>query len=618
MWYKRWIIREEEYVYRLNDDNYIVVTFEKECIRFSINNIPTPSDPKVFHQIYPAISLLSPKETGNDISDVANAKIAYLERLISIDKHPYCEDFPINKNIFPIVFLEFISELEDEKSIFINDSNYECVKKKLHKSIIYRLLAAKLFYYKHIPYKRIPKESTEYNKRVTEYSDLLMDPKLTSILPPKEVGKDSFFHNPEYELQRIIDKNIDIQKEEQTETYIDPNVRKKIQNYFFRKHSTISAYYSRTGKIVYWIIWCIMIFWVCCVIGKCLCTSSTIDNYKCLLYSGIAISGLFFINAFFNWNSNSFFPRICIALVAAWSLIVLSGDFVFSHLLGKNSLVIWGIPAVSGLMILFVLLVECRAHSPYYPKNPFNLFCCSFWKECNWKIIPILSFSLFLSLLMGMFIQLATFKPLLAAGNTLTQVTFSSNFNKIEHHKNNVQLLIDDLESYKSEIIVAKTHNVSNENLLYLQREKHIKTFFNDSIIKDLYCVRMDSIFRIKALTIRMDSIDILLSDLHTRMINLHHFTAIYCNTDSLLRIISTESYYFKNTDSDSLFCECFLKNDSAKKDISCVPMPLSWIDDGEQLYLFPKLLVFHAFIALLIAFIVQMIVSGKTVTEGL
>jgi hypothetical protein len=46
-----------------------------------------------------------------------------------------------------------------------------------------------------------------------------------------------------------------------------------------------------------------------------------------------------------------------------------------------------------------------------------------------------------------------------------------------------------------------------------------------------------------------------------------------------------------------------------------CVKIKMPLIGDA---YLFPRALVFHSFIVLLLSFIVQIIISGKTVTEGL
>jgi len=297
-------------------------------------------------------------------------------------------------------------------------------------------------------------------------------------------------------------------------------------------------------------------------------------------------------------------------------LIIVGGLF------NNNVLIDIGIPLFSGLIILFVLIMECRAHSHNYFQI-YRIFDKEFWREikreCNIKVTPILVFSLFLSLLIGMMIQLAAYKSLLDTENKLPQVTFSSNFTKIEHHKNNIQLLINDLESYKSEIIVTSTHKLPFDTLLRYNREKHIQTFFTEgSIIKKMYHANMDSIFQAKDLISQINHIDALLPELHSRIIDLHHFTATYNNTDSLLKII-TKTCLLK--DENYKIYSQFLRSDiKNKRGHIAVFSWKPWInkDDVEQAYLFPKLLVIHAFIALLIAFIVNMIVSGKTVTEGL
>jgi hypothetical protein len=657
-----WTKRDSEYVYHLHDTprHYISVILGEQHIRFFKNNTTLSSSYFPKGEPIHAISLLSPKETGNailGISCITNDILKILdENRNELDieiNHSYCPDFPIEKNnIFQIAFLDFVCELEQENSLFANEPAFKSTKEKLHKSTVYKLLTAKLAYHQYVIGSRIPKDSYAYNHCVTQYADLLMSPKLSSIFPPDKVGKGCLFENPEYELQRIMLKNTCIRKSKYNKHrlwvlplfakvaalcyfYLDKywgaklfppvimalslliepvskkkkrdiyiNIRKKIQNFFFQKHSTTVAYYTWTGKILYWFTWMSMAVWSILFVCECLSENSKFG----LIYSGIGIIILFVINAGANKNSNSFFPRIIVAVIASWMLIGISDDFVASQINISVSKTITTI-IVCLVIVVLVLLKESKEHSPYYLIFSF--------KECNFKILPILSFSLFMSIFIGIIVQLATFQSLIRTNNVLPSVEFSANFAAMEHHKTHTQLLINNLEAYKSEL----QHNrIRNE-------ESDVRRCASlDSLG---FLISKDSVFfRHKQLLVnitnhatiakhRIKSIDSLSFHIHNNIVSLNHFSVTYCNTDSLLKIVcQTDSFKFQGN--DNLIYEQFFKRDMKenKKDIVCVQIELPC--DKKPYYLFPRTLIFHSFIVLLIAFVVQIIVSGKTVTEGL
>jgi len=79
--------------------------------------------------------------------------------------------------------------------------------------------------------------------------------------------------------------------------------------------------------------------------------------------------------------------------------------------------------------------------------------------------------------------------------------------------------------------------------------------------------------------------------------------------------VCQKDQFKCNNAHNDSIYAQFFKLDmkikEKNKKNISCVQIYKSF-------YLFPRELVFHSFIVLLLAFVVQIIVSGKTVTEGL
>ena len=638
MYYFPWIKDiDNEYVFYYKvtrkhspENAFIVIRFSADYIRFYWRNKnhedPTyPDNEQIF-----AIDLSTSQTIGNDILNIENNKIIFPENIFT----PPTPGQTVPKETINKFVNDFVTELEKDDGVFASSTIVTDVHTKLQTSIIYKLIAAKRKYEAFIYKETTPviKLRTKFNldtdnRIVADYADLLMDAELTSILPPNKVGADCLLENPEYELQKIIDKNIEIAKERKTgqkelkkkEEWLDPNVIKKIQNFFLRKHSTISAYYTRTGKIINYITLGLMTLWSLIVIIKSLCKNFQIskNDYGFMLGLGFIIFLLFCFTVFFiNKNSKSFFPRIWIALVAAWSLILFSGDFVFSYLFSEQKILFIVIIAALPVIILVVLFAVSRAQSQYYYPNS-HPFSCKYWrlseKECNWKVLPVFSFSLFLSLLMGVFLQLVTFKPLLTSGNTLIQNTFSSNFSQIENKKSSMRILISELETYKSEIIVTTVLNKPLNKAFHKHHQTQMQT--KDSVEKSVFCNELkyvtDTTFLNKNPKDQIDSIAKSLNLFYSQITHLYHFTAICQNIDTLLNIL-TDSTFLRG--SDSLIYSKFFTKNINNGDI--VSFPNSY--NKKPWYLFPKLLIFHSLLALLIAFIVHIIVSGKTVTEGL
>jgi hypothetical protein len=365
---------------------------------------------------------------------------------------------------------------------------------------------------------------------------------------------------------------------------------------------------------------------------KCLIT----EYFEYVIIIGYLCFFVFIGNAIFNWNRNSLFFRIIIALVASWLLIAISDDFVASQIFVSEIKLKW-IIRLFPIIVVIILFLECREYSPYY-LGLRTILKRSFWKnikrECNIKIMPILSFSIFLSLFIGIIVQFATFESLIKTNNVLPAVHFSTEFANMEKCKSNTQLLINNLEEYRNEIFILGLHQpeanklLSKDSLLlkhiHNKRIEAIKIVAMDTLISWIDKTGLDSLKAINnwenmAIVNNIKHIDSLLPELNKAIISLNEFNVKYHNTDSLLKVICDSLYSSSLNGTDSLIYGQFLQpklNLLKKMEISNACIKLSFFD--KQFYLFPRTLVFHAFIVLLIAFIVQILVSGKSVTEGL
>jgi hypothetical protein len=325
---------------------------------------------------------------------------------------------------------------------------------------------------------------------------------------------------------------------------------------------------------------------------------------------GLNVIILFIINALRNNNRNSFLLRLIVALVASWLLIGISDDFVASQIFIGDMLP-W-ITGISFTIVVAILFLECREHSPYY-------FRRSTFKECNIKIIPIFSFAIFLSLFIGIIVQFATFQSLIQTNNVLPAVKFSSNFTAIENCKSNTQLLINNMEAYKNEVLIlehsSKKKSQNTDSLLLNNRMKTVKEMNSSKLLLSAHDSLLIAQLSNNSITKNVYVIDSLLPELNAHINALYDFQIKYCNTDSLLKVICTNDSLSLLRNKDKMLYENLIYNKffptDAKNEV-CVKI------SNTEYYLFPRMLVFHACIVLLIAFIVQILVSGKTVTEGL
>ena len=267
-----------------------------------------------------SISLTSPKETGNDILSFpqngflpekykeeeegkenvfGEQPLDSLLNVIGEEEKGFCKmfsHFPFMeekrkktddvKDIFrdfaKCCLLAFVFEIEDREENFANSPLYDEVRTSLRKSDVYNLLSAKIRYTLYISDKGINYNREEFSYKTRKFADRLMDKNINKVIAPYNYpsGKgqpskgQSWFYNPEDELEEILEKNRRQFSGESSESasgelVLEPQLEMKIQNFLYTKHAVYSAMTRYSGKaffvagqILMAIIW-ICIAWAC-------------------------------------------------------------------------------------------------------------------------------------------------------------------------------------------------------------------------------------------------------------------------------------------------------------------------------------------------------------------
>ena len=164
------------------------------------------------------------------------------------------------KELFVIVMqcclLHFIHDIEDNESDFAQSPHYKEVCEKLHGSMVYKLLYAKLKYSIYLYDKASPCDKDRYTKVTQQFADLLMDPHINKIISPYNYPKQGtnentavqmWFYNPEEELETILNKDrkyqdIDVQSS------LDNRIVLKISDFLYTKHDVEDALTKTISK----------------------------------------------------------------------------------------------------------------------------------------------------------------------------------------------------------------------------------------------------------------------------------------------------------------------------------------------------------------------------------
>lgn len=269
--------------------------------------------------------------------------------------------------------LAFVFEFEDRGENFANSPLYDEVRTSLRKSEVYNLLSAKLQYALYTTQNGLVYNPDEYSYKVQKVADRLMDRDFNMFIQPdnfienKKEERQGWFYNPEKELELILKKNR-VQKKNKAAVLKD-NLVLKIQSFMYSRHAIGKA------KTLCWSKALFKIAQVFMLVGNIIMVSSAIgfknDFWNCfynnygLVFLMLIVAVILIISSGWgnrNW-ANALLPRILVAEAAAWLTIGIAEDLVKSMLWIDKNLFLYFL-IVLGVVSLLVY-GESKQHSPY-------------------------------------------------------------------------------------------------------------------------------------------------------------------------------------------------------------------------------------------------------------
>lgn len=570
--------------------------------------------------------------------------------------------------------LNFVYEFENRWQSFGASPEYDNIRDKLRESDVYKLLSAKVYYTQYLyKDKFVPRNQEKYTYYAQKYADRLMDKDFNKVIPPEHFVShidetQGWFYNPEKELEFILRKNCE-QKKNKAAVLKDTLVS-KIRSFMYSRHAVDKAMTTIESKVCFWISQGLMLFGNGVMITSALFFKYNFWNWYyshfwIVLVLFICVLGLIYISGKFNKSwANSLFPRILVAEAAAWLTIGIAEDLVKSMLWIEDGLV-WFIIIVLSIVGLLVY-GESKQHSPYLHKN-----------GNRWKTMLIMNHSLFFALSFGCAMQILFYNNLLKNSDALATVVFNNHFDKAEKYlyqlenleksindygqfardylfnttgfntksksKNNIvgrwlsngessELLLENQVS--SEIDMSKKpvdnihdyHNTLSQNLIdnigiinntidsVNDTNKNYPILRNDfglcidscKVIQNIGDNKIDSVmernrqwlFFIVAPRLKRE-----IQEVRNHLMNDDYNTLIEWATFDKKDSTAVKGYINRITREDQNLKKC------------CVKIYQS---STEQIHFFPNLLLLHTLIVLVLAFITQLIISEKSVTEPL
>lgn len=680
-----------------------------------------------------------------------------IEELIAIEngeeKARRIKDFyeKIFRDFAKCCLLAFVFEIEDREENFANSPLYDEVRTTLRKSDVYNLLSAKIRYTLYISDKGINYNREEYSYKTRKFADRLMDKNINKVIAPYNYpsGKgqpskgQSWFYNPEEELEEILKKNRDQFSGESSEStsgelVLEPQLEMKIQNFLYTKHAVYSAMTRNGGKaffvvgqILMSITW-ICIAWAClqpskysfildnvlpivsktAIVGGCVVLICEIINisrkygwrnwpqFWLLLFfvilaivsylkipTGIylviltfIILGFILFSGFFNnplsdLHSNflqPLFPRILVAIFAAWLGIGIAEDAVKSMLWVDNNMLKFAIGAVM-LLIIVILMGEIKQHSPYYRWFSRKWFVN--WVKLSKEAIVtiramlILNHSIFFALLGGILMQLVFYNDLVKTSEVLPNVVYNKYFDDANYYCQNLETLNESLKQFELLYLTSKNvGSISIKGSMTDSTSKSTAGFQATSFYRDT--LRIEDYNRyVEIVNISINEIISLCKDTTNKSINVEPFLAKNDSLNYTLDSLNIADYHMglKRTEDNDVISGNFemiysdmlsvqkeiakvkraisLSNNydtlinwatvnqensvntgsayldeltkKAQKDYKC-SLTIPVCDKNKPAIFFPILLIFHTLIVLVLAFVTQLLISDKSVTEPL
>ena len=386
-----------------------------------------------------------------------------------------------------------------------------------------------------------------------------------------------------------------------------------------------------------------------------------IDVVLCVIL-GIILSGIF------NRNGSSgvryaFYPRILVAELVGWLTIGIAEDLVKSMLWISE----WWKVVIALVMVLILVVVlisgEAKQHSPY--KKTWNIICS--------KTLPIVNHSLFFASFFGLIMQAVFYDNLIKTSNVLSDVVYDDYFNKANSYCQNLESLDKTIERYlgfcdASELkgitvagegknvqkisvndstiitismgISNRAFNDSKEDIGYHNTLvdccngiiDELDSLCNDNDIKVDFSKSYKSICKLNKIDLDTLPSDSIKKDTNKNVIYKKNEEAIKTMLVSLQKeITNVRRNTLKFNDYETLMswatigCDSIVQTGSAYLDSLTIKAKNNHkccrkinVPVLSEKRIFPTLLIFHTLIVLVLAFVTQLIISDKTVTEPL
>lgn len=570
--------------------------------------------------------------------------------------------------------LDFIYDYEDRWQAFGSSPLYDNVRDKLRESDVYRMLAAKLNYIQYINKGFVPRNREKYTFHAKKYADCLMSTRLNKVTLPNNYGnsegKQGWFYDPERELDFILQKERDFNQLKSSENSdvasLNESLVSKIRSFFYTKHSVYRANTSEKGKK--WFKhaqWAMFVFNVFSVVALLFYEKAFCDLYYNGLYligllGVVIVGGSIWLSAKHNRGEkvNAFFPRIIVAESAAWLTIGIAEDLVKSMLWTKR---VW-IALLLVLILVGVLIYsEAKQHSPYLN-----------WKDNVKKTLLVMNHSVFFALILGGITQSVFYDKLLRTSNVLSDVVYKKHFDEVENYIQQLEGLEKSINEYQkfAQDYYMSLSDMGGDNSGQVKLEKKA-IGVNDtlSIVYDNKKLVLQSAFPsssnptydvvqyhaslVNAVNTQKDNLSTMMirtscdsvkdffaaffcDDLQesdsinlkndirnnynmTRemLLAIHREIQVskkHCKDDGYNTLLDWTTVNISNNETDSPYLNMLIKND---KNAKCCRV-VGWGVPNNEHRFYPTLLLMHTLIVLVIAFITQLIISDKSVTEPL
>ena len=409
---------------------------------------------------------------------------------------------------------------------------------------------------------------------------------------------------------------------------------------------------------------------------------STSTYFFCLSLFSILLIGSsgYFNNPLKNFNkpkkllsidiAQSFYPRILVAELAAWLTLGIGEDLVKSMLWINDNRTKYIIPALVLLFLTAILMGEAKQHSPY-KSSTTNLLK---------KVLPILNHSIYFALCIGIIMQFLFYDNLVKNSDVIPNIVYSDYLDDANYYCQNLEHLDESMRQLElltitssiignvemqgkaqftsiityttghtlGKILSRNSMTMRNKNTLKTEEYNKYVNLINVTI-KEIIKLKQDSSYKdcdyFPFFNVNNDScqtagncycfLDTLNSDtarnraiidtnriridmlkLNGEIANVKRGISMYDNYDTLMDWSKYETKY--TSLSGSMHLDALTAK--AKEEHQCwEEVTLSCRDNTNVKFkLFPTLLLFHTLIVLVLAFVTQLIISDKSVTEPL